>query len=48
MGGGYSAEQKKAFEPYRMMIDKAINDRDYSEFIATRDRFTADLKRKVP
>lgn len=48
MGGGYSAEQQKTFEPYRMMIDRAINDKDYADFVLQRDRFVSDLKKKVP
>lgn len=48
MGSGYSAEQKKQFEPYRLQIDKAINDREYLEFAKTRDKFVAELAVKKP
>ena len=48
MGSGYSAEQKKQFEPYRVYIDKAINDRDYREFVQTRDKLNTDFQAKKP
>lgn len=48
MGSGYSAEQKKDFDPYRMLIDKAVLDPTFTEFQLVRDKLCADLNAKKP
>lgn len=48
MGNRYSAEQKVQFEPYRVQMDRAVNDRDYNDFLQVRDKISADLVGGVP
>lgn len=48
MGGEYSAEQRKAFEPYRIKMDKAINDNEFNTFITVRDQLINSLNNREP
>jgi hypothetical protein len=47
MGSGYSAEQKKEFEHYKMLMNKAINDgQQYQDFRQVRDALSKHLQLK--
>jgi hypothetical protein len=47
MGSGYSTEQKKEFQHYKALMDKAINDgQEYREFRQVRDALGKHLQLK--
>lgn len=48
MGGEYSAEQRKAFEPYRIKMEKAINDSEFNVFVTVRDQLINGLRNREP
>lgn len=48
MGSGYSAEQRKEFEPYHILIDKALTDKEYHQFQNVRNKLCTELTAKKP
>lgn len=49
MGSGYSVEQQKEFETYRLMLEKAIKDKEpFDEFKIVQETFDRKFQAKHP